>query len=819
MVESSIRPTIFPYPQYYLFQNNIAFENAMVTDQLNATVAEADELKNERKQLIEQNDLMRSDIEHLLKEREEIMDELEETKKAMSGTSGEKEEAIAALRQSLNNQQSISDTFEAKFNETERKLILLGQEFKTVAEREEALVEDRDTIQQNLDTVQGKLDQLTQERNTAMSDYDQIYKECEELKKDTVAAVDDKEMIAADHQQALDEIEKLHNHIAQLERAPQQQQQQQQQAPPQVAVEVMRPVAAAPERVASPPPAPASFVPEDEDFIEDRDWRSEIKVILLNKAQHKARSFGFTIGGGIDNPHYKDNPDDSHIYVLRVQTNGVADGVLHRDDAILSVNGNDLSKVKHEYAVSTLTSSGDCIELVIRRKFVPELIKIINLSPFLDRGLGFSIIGGKSEDVTQDPGIYIAKVLPGGAAEAEGILDKQDRILTINGSYVVNVSRKYAEGLLSNLDDQCVLRVVKPLSTLPYDIDDIDNVDGAMPGPAMDYKRGRSTEDLRRPMSPDQDLFGPPANFKDTRGMNRAGSTPQLHDDRLYQNHMPPPIDPLKRSSSQGHLLKNRPEAGHDLQRSRSQDWAPPHMMDPRNFAPSYAMRRINIRRPNAQTSLGLEVYTATSGQSGIFVNKLDKLGLSFKSGLRCADQILEVNGRNLRNATHDEAVGILSSSVNLNLICQQNPKQFGEMHQSMRSGFFVRALYSFSLGLDSGLSFKEGDVFHVVDRESMEQEGWWLGLLLRGATAVQCGEIPSHHRAIQFIQQKFGPPADQQGGRKGKKSLLGGVFKKGDSLSQSGSVDDQLNASDIIPYEPVLRKDLSFCRPIIILG
>ena len=794
---------------HLLFQNNIAFENAMITDQLNAALVETEELKNEKKQLLEQNELMRSDIEHLLTEREEIMNELDETKKAMSGSSGEKEAAIAALRQSLNNQQSVSDNFEAKFNEAERKLILLGTEFKSVAEREDGLIEERDSLKKSLDEVQAKLDQLTQERNTAMADYDQMFKEREEFKKETAAAVEEKDVIAADHQQALDEIEKLHNHIAQLERAP---------PPPQVVPEVARPVAAAPERVASPPPAPTSYVPEDEDFIEDRDWRSEIKVIILNKATLKARSFGFTIGGGIDNPHYKDNPEDSHIYVLRVQPNGVSDGVLHRDDAILSVNGNDLSKVKHEYAVSTLTSSGECIELVIRRKFVPELIKIINLSPFLDRGLGFSIIGGKSEDVTQDPGIYIAKVLPGGAAEAEGVIDKGDRILTINGSYVVNVSRKYAEGLLSNLDDQCVLRVAKPLSTLPYVRED-ERVDGTMPGPARDYKRGRSTEDLRRPMSPDQDLFGPPANFKDTRGMNRAGSTPQLHDDRLYQNHMPPPIDPLKRSSSQGHLLRNRPEQGHDLQRSRSQDWAPPHMMDPRNFAPSYAMRRINIRRPSAQTSLGLEVYTATSGQSGIFVNKLDKMGLSFKSGLRCADQILEVNGRNLRNATHDEAVGILSSSVNLNLICQQNPKQFGEMHQSMRSGFFVRALYSYSGGLDSGLSFKEGDVFHVVDRESMEQEGWWLGLLLRGATAVQCGEIPSHHRAVQFIQQKYGPPVDQQGGRKGKKSLLGGVFKKGDTMSQASSMDDHLNANDIVPYEPVVRRDLNYCRPIIILG
>ena len=100
-----------------------------------------------------------------------------------------------------------------------------------------------------------------------------------------------------------------------------------------------------------------------------------------------------------------------------------------------------------------------------------------------------------------------------------------------------------------------------------------------------------------------------------------------------------------------------------------------------------------------------------------------------------------------------------------------------------------------------------------------MEQEGWWLALSLRGATAVQCGEIPSHHRAIQHIQQKFGPPPqDMRGDKKGRKSLLGNVFKKDgrDTMSQTSSVDDQ---QDINPYEPVVRKDLMFSRPIIILG
>ena len=133
--------------------------------------------------------------------------------------------------------------------------------------------------------------------------------------------------------------------------------------------------------------------------------------------------------------------------------------------------------------------------------------------------------------------------------------------------------------------------------------------------------------------------------------------------------------------------------------------------------------------------------------------------------------------------------------------------------------------MYSYTGAPDSGLTFKEGDVFHVVDRDSMEQDGWWLALSLRGATAIQCGEIPSHHRAVQYIHHKMGPPGaggapqQERGDKKGRKSLLGNVFKKDggrDTMSQTSSMDEQL---DVTPYEPVVRKDLMFCRPIIILG
>ena len=48
----------------------------------------------------------------------------------------------------------------------------------------------------------------------------------------------------------------------------------------------------------------------------------------------------------------------------------------------------------------------------------------------------------------------------------------------------------------------------------------------------------------------------------------------------------------------------------------------------------------------------------------------------------------------------------------------------------------YVKALYDYTAGEDSELSFKEGDVIQVVDREGDGNEGWWTGLL-RGKTGT----------------------------------------------------------------------------------
>lgn len=53
-----------------------------------------------------------------------------------------------------------------------------------------------------------------------------------------------------------------------------------------------------------------------------------------------------------------------------------------------------------------------------------------------NNGLGFSISGGLfTEHIKNDHGIFVTKIIPGGAADLDGKLAVGDRILSVSGTY------------------------------------------------------------------------------------------------------------------------------------------------------------------------------------------------------------------------------------------------------------------------------------------------------------------------------------------------------------------------------------------------
>lgn len=77
--------------------------------------------------------------------------------------------------------------------------------------------------------------------------------------------------------------------------------------------------------------------------------------------------------------------------------------------------------------------------------------------------LGLSIIGGTDHSCvpfgTGESGIFISKIIPGGAAARTGKLRMGDRILSVNGTDIRTVSHETAVMALLSKADQMNLRV------------------------------------------------------------------------------------------------------------------------------------------------------------------------------------------------------------------------------------------------------------------------------------------------------------------------------------------------------------------------
>uniref|UniRef100_A0AAY5L304 Synaptojanin-2-binding protein n=1 Tax=Esox lucius TaxID=8010 RepID=A0AAY5L304_ESOLU len=76
------------------------------------------------------------------------------------------------------------------------------------------------------------------------------------------------------------------------------------------------------------------------------------------------------------------------------------------------------------------------------------------------QGLGFNIVGGLDQQyVLNDSGIYVAKIKENGAAALDGRLQEGDKILSINGHKLENLSHSAAVELFRSAGEDVQLRV------------------------------------------------------------------------------------------------------------------------------------------------------------------------------------------------------------------------------------------------------------------------------------------------------------------------------------------------------------------------
>uniref|UniRef100_A0A670K2A9 Multiple PDZ domain crumbs cell polarity complex component n=1 Tax=Podarcis muralis TaxID=64176 RepID=A0A670K2A9_PODMU len=171
------------------------------------------------------------------------------------------------------------------------------------------------------------------------------------------------------------------------------------------------------------------------------------------------------------------------IFVQEIQDGSVAqrDGRLQEADQILAINRQPLDQtITHQQAIGILQKAKDCVQLVVARGALPQLISpVISRSPSAastisahsnpvhwqhvetielvndGSGLGFGIVGGKST------GVIVKTILPGGIADQHGSLCSGDHILKIGDTELAGMSSEQVAQVLRQCGNRVKLVIAR----------------------------------------------------------------------------------------------------------------------------------------------------------------------------------------------------------------------------------------------------------------------------------------------------------------------------------------------------------------------
>ncbi|BFG00602.1 disks large 1 tumor suppressor protein [Drosophila madeirensis] len=608
---------------------------------------------------------------------------------------------------------------------------------------------------------------------------------------------------------------------------------------------------------------------------------------------------GFSIAGGTDNPHIG---TDTSIYITKLISGGAAaaDGRLSINDIIVSVNDVSVVDVPHASAVEALKKAGNAVKLHVKRKRGTATAtaatspaaaagagaavgvdardsgsasgsKVIEIDLVKGgKGLGFSIAGGiGNQHIPGDNGIYVTKLMDGGAAQVDGRLSIGDKLIAVrtNGSEknLENVTHELAVATLKSITDKVTLIVGKTqhlTSSASQSGGSVAGVAAAGGGAGADV--GLQQQQLSQSQS------------------QLATSQSQSQVKEQHQQVNSQSTEPGSRYASTNVLAAVPPGT--------------PRAVSTEDI--TREPRTITIQK--GPQGLGFNIVGGEDGQ-GIYVSFILAGGpADLGSELKRGDQLLSVNNANLTHATHEEAAQALKTSGGVvTLVAQYRPEEYNRfeariqelkqqaalgaggsgtlLRTTQKRSLYVRALFDYDPNRDDGLPsrglpFKHGDILHVTNASDDE---WWQARRVLGDNEdEQIGIVPSKRRWERKMRArdrsvKFQGHAaannnlDKQStlDRKKKNFTFSRKFpfmKSRDEKNEDGS-DQELNGvvsstseidinsvnnnqanepqpfmlcytqddanaegaseENVLSYEAVQRLSINYTRPVIILG
>ncbi|XP_061392632.1 disks large 1 tumor suppressor protein isoform X4 [Musca vetustissima] len=612
---------------------------------------------------------------------------------------------------------------------------------------------------------------------------------------------------------------------------------------------------------------------------------------------------GFSIAGGTDNPHIG---TDSSIYITKLIPGGAAaaDGRLGVNDIIVSVNDVSVVDVPHAAAVEALKKAGNVVKLHVKRKRTgggtliddpsqmatpahvedtgPKVLEIDLVKG--NKGLGFSIAGGiGNQHIPGDNGIYVTKIMDGGAAAVDGRLSIGDKLIAVKANGVdknlENVTHEQAVATLKSVVDKVTLVVGKTAHSLPpaaagHHINQVNSHStgaiNTIGQTVVDYARSSSTTPYTNNNNNTNAMPTTTATINHSNQHHHHASSPAVAEiiPSTSRSQSPLPQQPGSRYASSNVLATVPPGT--------------PRAVSTEDI--TREPRTITIQK--GPQGLGFNIVGGEDGQ-GIYVSFVLAGGPADLGGeLKRGDQLLSCNDIDLRNATHEEAALALKKSGGVvTLLAQYRPEDYNRfeariqelkqqaalsagstgtlLRTTQKRSLYVRALFDYDPNRDDGLPsrglpFRHGDILHVTNASDDE---WWQARRVLGDNEDdQIGIVPSKRRwerkmrardrSVKFQGQAVSANnnIDKQStlDRKKKNFTFSRKFpfmKSRDERNEDGSdqepngiaastseldvnhlnnndsTEPQPSEENVLSYEAVQRLSINYTRPVIILG
>ncbi|XP_069468543.1 disks large homolog 3 isoform X8 [Ambystoma mexicanum] len=411
-------------------------------------------------------------------------------------------------------------------------------------------------------------------------------------------------------------------------------------------------------------------------------------------------------------------------------------------------------------------------------------------------GLGFSIAGGfDNPHIPDDPGIFITKIIPGGAAAMDGRLGVNDCVLRVNEVDVSEVVHSKAVEALKEAGP-VVRLLVRRRQPPPETIVEVNLMKGPkglgfsiaggignqhIPGDNSIYitkiiEGGAAQKDGRLQIG-DRLLAVNNTNLQDVRHEEAVAALKNTSDmvylkvakpgsGHLNEIYAPPEYTTTAFPAlTDNHISHNSTLGGYLGSVEAKSPYQPPQVTPSRySPVPRHVIGEEDFTREprkvilhKGATGLGFNIVGGEDGE-GIFVSFILAGGPADLSGeLRRGDRILSVNGVNLRNATHEQAAAALKRAGQVvTIMAQYRPEEYSRfetkihdlreqmMNSSMSSGsgslrtsekrsLYVRALFDYDRTRDSCLP-SQGLSFSygdILHVINASDDEWWQARLV----------------------------------------------------------------------------------------